>query len=168
MDIFYSKYKNRNDNFELMIRKDEFKDTLFLFNDNTFHHKTNMRGCGNAGIRPFNIYSSLSKPRSAGIITGNSEGFSSLDECKDIIDKCFDSIQELIDKHGYTSLMYSADSLNNPIIGSGIFEISDEVKSYITRRIYDIGYGGIAFPVIDGTVDRSTFVHIDEDLLQSV
>lgn len=168
MNIFYSKYKNKNDNFESLIFNREFENTLFLFNDNARHHETAVKGGGNAGIRPYNKYSDLSKPRSAGIVTGNYKGFSSLEEGKDIIDHCFASIQELIDTHGYTSLVYSVDSLDDPTIGSGIFEIATDVKMYITRRIYDLGYGCMAYPVTNGKVDYNTSIDIDEELLQSI
>lgn len=167
MFIFYSKYINRNDDFKSMILDPKFENTLFLFNDNVRHHETTIRGGGNASIRPYNEYSNLSKPRSAGIVTGDLNGFQSLNECKELIDICFDQIQALIVTHEYKSLMYSTDSLEYPIIGSGIFTISSDVKSYITKRIYDLGFGGTAHPIINGEISDFS-VTIDEDLLSSL
>ena len=63
-----------------MIKQPEFKNCLFIFNDNVEYHMSNRKGAGNAIIRQYNkhsqrcigseSYSNLEKPMSAGISTG--------------------------------------------------------------------------------------------------
>ena len=57
--------------YEIMIKNPKYNRTLILFADNRKHHKTSQIGGNTAVIRPFNRYSKLKIPKSAGISTGS-------------------------------------------------------------------------------------------------
>lgn len=146
MNVIGVKYDSKNMDFETMMFQEEYKNTLFIFNDNQVEHNSSKKGAGNAVIRPYNKYSGLKFPKSAGIPTGNyRQGYQSLEEGLDDIDKSFDEIETLLKTGYYSNIVYSIDNYNNPLIGRGIFIISNDVKSYITKRIVKLGIGGNYF-----------------------
>ena len=132
---------NTYGDFGWMINQPEYKDVLFLFNDNQEQFvsflKGQYNGCtrggGNAIIRP---YSCSNPPRSAGIPTGSeNEGYSNLKEAKPYIDAAFKRIEQLISTKLYRRVMYSADK-DGKSLGSSIFSPSQSVKDYILNKIF--------------------------------
>jgi hypothetical protein len=125
--------------FNWMIKQSVYTNCLFIFNDNIEHHLTNKKGGGNAIIRQFNRFSSLDKPRSAGIPTGTLKygGFTKLDEdVKTIIDNSINEIKDLIEKHNFDSVYFSQDSSGK--LGTSIFKVNEDVIDYITKQIYNL------------------------------
>jgi hypothetical protein len=128
---------NKEGDFAWMIQQPQYRDALFLYNDNVEHRLKSIRGGGNAVIRPYNQYNPNVKiPRSAGIPTGSLQngGFKVLDEpTKKYIDDAIDNIKNLIRVHQYKQVYYSAAP--DGTLGSGIFLIHPTVKIYITNQI---------------------------------
>ncbi len=128
--------KGQYGDFEWMIKSEDYKDALFIFNDNVEDHKSDVIGGGNAIIRPFNKYGLHSEyPRSAGIPTGQgSTGFKTLDEAtKKHIDDAVDEIKALIQKHHYQRVYFSSDREGG--LGTAIFTVGVEVRAYILQQI---------------------------------
>lgn len=127
---------NKLGDFNWMIKQPEFKNCLFIFNDNVEYHMSNRKGAGNAIIRQYNKHSNLEKPMSAGISTGtlSQGGFDELsEEVKTLIDDCINEIKELIVKYKYETVYFSADK--NGKLGTSIFEVNKDVIDYITEKI---------------------------------
>jgi hypothetical protein len=138
---------NQIGDFKWMIKRPEYQDVLFLFNDNQeqfldfldYLNNPSMGkfyGCqaggGNAIIRP---YQCVNPPRAAGIPTGvNGEGYTSLHEAKPYIDAAFERIKRLLSTGLYRKLMYSAAE-DGRSLGTSIFAPSDEIKEYIVNKI---------------------------------
>lgn len=120
-----------------MSRQAEHEKTLFIFNDNEEQFRAFIRGersgitagGGNAGIRPLR---GLKPPRAAGVPTGSrGGGYSRFDEStKKVIDESLSVIQELLNSGDYERMVFSKDK-NSATIGTGIFIVSPEVKTYI-------------------------------------
>lgn len=148
---------NNSTDYEKLITKESEKDTLFIFNDNVEHHKTNKEGSGNAKIRPYNKYGEHKDyPKSAGVSTGeksgvNSTSFKSLDQeinvntkkitIKKYIDSEIDEIKKLIKKHNYKKIYFSAKCSNQGkcLLDTKIFDPGEDVKKYITTEILKLG-----------------------------
>ena len=123
--------------FSWMSRQAEHEKTLFIFNDNEEQFRAFVRGDslgfsegdGNAKIRPLR---GLKPPRAAGVPTGSrGGGYSRLDEStKKVIDESLSVIQELLNSGDYERMVFSKDK-NSATIGTGIFIVSPEVKTYI-------------------------------------
>ncbi len=135
MKVIGVKYDNINMDFENLMNYEFADKALFIFNDNEDHHNTYIRGGGNAAMRIYNKYSPMDIPISAGIPTGKHGGYENLEECKNIIDCSIKEIEELIEKYKFDTLIYSVNSYDSPLIGTGIFEVSDDVLQYITNCI---------------------------------
>lgn len=130
---------NQYGDFNWMCKQEEFKKSLFIFNDNTEYHNTNKTGTGNAIMRKYNKYSNLNVPLSAGIPTGSLYlgGFDSLDlQVKKIIDDSIDEIIELIQHFNYTHIYYSAELTGE--LGTSIFKVDEQVIKYITCKIFSL------------------------------
>jgi hypothetical protein len=129
--------RNKEGDFNYMIKRKEYEDSLFIFNDNEQDHTSTIPGGGNAIIRPFNRYSGLAVPRSAGIPTGRAGGYPSLtSSSKDVIDSAMDEIRDLIRIHGFRRVFYSADE--NGKLGTSIFVVGEDIRDYITDQIRDL------------------------------
>ena len=123
--------------FSWMSRQAEHEKTLFIFNDNEEQFRAFVQGersgitagGGNAGIRPLR---GLKPPRAAGVPTGSrGGGYSRLDEStKKVIDESLSVIQELLNSGDYERMVFSKDK-NSATIGTGIFNVAPEVKTYI-------------------------------------
>ena len=132
------KKKGEYGDFEWMIKKPEYDNVLFIYNDDIESMDKYQKGKGNAVIRPYNSNNpKIGKPRSVGIPTGSlklNQGFESLDEeTKNYIDSSIYLIKDMIAKYGYNTVMYSGDK--DGVIGSSIFTINQNVKDYITEQI---------------------------------
>lgn len=132
----------KDGDFSWMIRQDQYRDALFIFNDNEGQYKAHRdrpqdlagEGCaaggGNAIIRP---YQCQTPPRAAGIPTG--PGYDGLTPAtKQIIDEAIATIKSIAVKEGYERIIYSAANANGDL-GTAIFHVADEVKKYIVGQL---------------------------------
>lgn len=125
-----------------LLRQFYFQKSLFIFNDNFSEHYSSKKGSGNAVLRQFNQYSG-GQIRSFGIPTGHYRtGYSSLEEGKVNIDRCFEELIALLKTGNYDSIVYSINLANDPLLGTGIFQVSPEVLKYITKRIMELCVNG--------------------------
>lgn len=127
--------KDQYGDFEWMINQPQYKNSIFIFNDNEEDYNSSKRGGGSACIRPYNGVDGR-KPRSHGIPTGNSfGGYQKLDEWnKYIIHKSIVELVEKVTEFGYDTIYYSSrkDSI---LIGNGIFQIDERVIIFITDKL---------------------------------
>ena len=121
-----------------MIEQPEYADALFVFNDNEGEfrahqgHAPGARRCraggGNAVIRP---YQCEDPPRAAGIPTGDHGGYPRLtDSAKAAIDDALAAIGAPLAAGRYQRVIYSAAD-DSGALGTGIFDVGDDVKRYI-------------------------------------
>ena len=129
--------------FSWMIERPEYARSLFIFNDNemqfiafhTGHEAGFTAGGGNAAIRPYQGHSPI---RAAGIPTGEKSGYQHLDlNVRALVDDAMAHIQRLLASGNYDELIFSYDATNGTL-GTGIFQVADEVKSYIFESIMAI------------------------------
>jgi hypothetical protein len=134
--------RGQDGDFSWMVEQDQYKDALFIFNDNEGQFKEHRdnpgdlagAGCqpggGNAVIRP---YQCRTPARAAGIPTG--PNYHRLTpEVKHIIDDAIAAIKRIAAKEGYTRIFYSAANANGEL-GTGIFQVGADVKSYIVNSL---------------------------------
>ena len=126
--------------FSWMIDRPEHARSLFIFNDNemqfiafhTGHEAGFTAGGGNAAIRPYQGHSPI---RAAGIPTGEKSGYQQLDKnVRALVDEAIAHIQRLLSTGNYDQVVFSYDAANDTL-GTGIFHVADEVKSYIFESI---------------------------------
>ena len=126
--------------FSWMIDRPEHARSLFIFNDNemqfiafhTGHEAGFTAGGGNAAIRPDQGHSPI---RAAGIPTGEKSGYQQLDKnVRALVDDAIAHIQRLLSTGNYDQVVFSYDAANDTL-GTGIFHVADEVKSYIFESI---------------------------------
>ena len=142
MKVIKSQYSGprQNGDFSWMIGRPEFARALFIFNDNeaqfiafqTGHASGLSAGGGNAAIRPYQGHSPI---RAAGIPTGNHGGYQKLDKnVRALVDDAIAHIQRLLATGNYDQVIFSYDA-KNETLGTGIFNVADEVKNYIYESI---------------------------------
>ena len=126
-----------------MIDRPEYARSLFIFNDNemqfiafhTGHEAGFTAGGGNAAIRPYQGHSPI---RAAGIPTGEKSGYQQLDKnVRALVDDAIAHIQRLLSTGYYDQVVFSYDAANDTL-GTGIFHVADEVKSYIFESIMNL------------------------------
>jgi hypothetical protein len=126
--------------FSWMIDQPEYARSLFIFNDNemqfiafhTGHAAGFTAGGGNAAIRPYQGHSPI---RAAGIPTGEKSGYQLLDlNVRALVDDAMAHIQRLLKSGNYDEVIFSYDAANDTL-GTGIFHVADEVKSYIFQNM---------------------------------
>src|SRR6056300_720421 len=117
-----------------MINRPEYKNALFIFNDNEdqFLDESCSAGGGNSIIRP---YQCEDPPRATGISTGiyrknsgQNPGYTDLNDgnAKKVIDQGINKIKKLISSYKYDKIIYSSDGKSS--LGTGIFKVGDDVK----------------------------------------
>jgi hypothetical protein len=133
--------------FTWMIERPEYADALFVFNDNEEQFRAYVndptggagcsRGGGNAAIRP---YRCSDPPRAAGVPTGaNGAGYSELTEAvRRVLDEAFAIVKDLLASGRYKRLIYSAANSDGDL-GTGIFNVGDDVKRYIVAELRKLG-----------------------------
>jgi hypothetical protein len=130
--------------FSWMIDNPEYARSLFIFNDNeaqfiafqTGHAAGLSAGGGNAAIRPYQGHSPI---RAAGIPTGNHGGYQKLDKnVRAIVDDAIAHIRRLLATGNYDQVIFSYDATAKTL-GTGIFQVADEVKNYIYESICSLG-----------------------------
>ena len=142
MKVTKSQYIGPNSvgDFSWMIDRPEYARSLFIFNDNemqfiafhTGHAAGFTAGGGNAAIRPYQGHSPI---RAAGIPTGEKSGYQLLDlNVRALVDDAMAHIQRLLKSGNYDEVIFSYDA-ENDTLGTGIFHVADEVKSYIYQGI---------------------------------
>ena len=146
MQVIKSQYSGprQNGDFSWMIGRPEFARALFIFNDNeaqfiafqTGHAAGLSAGGGNAAIRPYQGHSPI---RAAGIPTGNHGGYQKLDKnVRALVDDAIGHIRRLLATGNYDQVIFSYDA-QQKTIGTGIFQVADEVKDYIYESICSLG-----------------------------
>ncbi len=145
MKLIGSVFKGRDriGDFGWMIQQPEFQDSLFIFNDNEeqfLEHQQNPKsafGCaqggGNAIIRP---YQCQLIPRASGIPTGKQgKGYTQLTPAtQQMINDAIQVIVNLLETGRYQRVFYSAANTRGEL-GTGIFDVGSDVKSYITQQL---------------------------------
>jgi hypothetical protein len=142
MQVIKSRFSGpgQDGDFSWMIDRPEYARSLFIFNDNemqfiafhTGHAAGFTAGGGNAAIRPYQGHSPI---RAAGIPTGEKSGYQHLDlNVRALIDDAMAHIQRLLKSGNYEEVIFSYDAANDTL-GTGIFDVADEVKSYIFQSI---------------------------------
>lgn len=138
--------------FGWMIEQPEYDDSLFLFNDNEEQFRAFRKnpkegyGCdpggGNAVIRP---YQCKEPQRAAGIPTGATlRGYNKLTaHVKQVIDDAIATIRHIVGTGRYQRVFYSAANAVGDL-GTGIFDVSSDVKTYIVAEIKKLGEGASA------------------------
>jgi hypothetical protein len=132
--------------FAWMIEQPEYADALFVFNDNEGEFRAHQRhapgarrchaGGGNAVVRP---YQCQDPPRAAGIPTGDRGGYPRLtDDARAAIDDALAAITTLLAAGGYERVIYSAAD-DSGALGTGIFDVGDDVKRYIVSGLRALG-----------------------------
>jgi hypothetical protein len=135
--------RGREGDFSWMIEQPQYDDALFVFNDNEHQFRAFRRdpgagaGCsaggGNAAIRP---YRCQDPPRAAGIPTGDLGGYPRLDEhARAVIDEALAVIAELLATGRYRRVVFSAAPQDPDLLGTGIFEVGDDVRRHIVARL---------------------------------
>jgi hypothetical protein len=153
MQVIGSQFRHRgaDGDFGWMIEQPEYDDALFIFNDNQeqfLDYLTNPTpdgfGCeaggGNAVIRP---YRCVNPPRAAGLPTGsNGEGYAELTPAaKHVIAAAFGVVRETLASGRYRRIFYSAANTEGDL-GTGIFEVGDDVKKYIVDELRQLADHG--------------------------
>lgn len=139
---------NQVGDFNWMLRDVQWKNTLFIFNDNVSQSDLFLSqasnnnidtlssactpGKGNGIIRPFQC---VTPPRAIGIPTG--PGFKNLDSnTKTLIDKSIIYLGKMLLTGNYDEVIYSAQDLKNPmVLGHGTFIVPNDVLQYIPAEI---------------------------------
>ena len=136
--------------FSWMINNPEYKDTLFIFNDNQEQFISFMdflstgqpsshacsAGGGNSVIRP---YQCQNPPRSAGIPTGsNGKGYDNLESAKPYIDASIQHIRRILSSGSYSKVAYSSGK-DGVTLGASIYSPSPDILQYITQSIQNLG-----------------------------
>jgi len=138
--------RGRAGDFAWMIEQPEYADALFVFNDNEGEFRAHQRhgagarqcraGGGNAVIRP---YQCQDPPRAAGIPTGDHGGYPRLtDDARGAIDDALAAITTLLAAGRYQRVIYSAAD-DSGALGTGIFDVGDDVKRYIVSGLRALG-----------------------------
>jgi hypothetical protein len=135
--------------FGWMLCQTEYDGALFIFNDNEQQFRDFQKnprsgsGCspggGNAAIRP---YRCQDPPRAAGVPTGShGVGYERLtDHVRGVVDEAIGVVRDLVATGRYDRLIYSASGPDGGL-GSGIFDIGDDVKGYIVDELRKLAGG---------------------------
>jgi hypothetical protein len=151
MEVIASIYEGRGKpgDFEWMIQRPEYSDALFVFNDDEEHflaylrNRADPQGCarggGNAAIRPYRCATPV---RAAGVPTGVSgAGYTGLtDATRQTIDEAISVVRGLVASGAYLRVIYSAADESGRL-GTGIFDVEDDVKAYIVDQLRGLATG---------------------------
>jgi hypothetical protein len=154
MEVIGSRFEGgrKPGDFGWMIRQPPYDDALFIFNDNEEEFRAHQRhgsgrgqchaGGGNAVIRPFQC---REPQRAAGIPTGASgRGYSRLDDhVRGVIDVALQAVRDLVATGQFARIIYSAENVAGDL-GTGIFQVSEDVKRYIVEGLRGFATGGPA------------------------
>jgi hypothetical protein len=133
----------RHGDFAWMLQSGEYDDALFVFNDNEAQFRAFREdphggpGCrpggGNTVIRPFRCQD---PPRAAGIPTGDGGGYPRLDDhARAVIDEALEVVRDLVATGRYRRVFHSASSDDPDLLGTGIFEVGEDVRRYVVQRL---------------------------------
>jgi hypothetical protein len=132
--------QGRDGDFSWMIEQLQYREVLFIFNDNEVQFKIHRQnpnateGCsaggGNAIIRP---YQCLNPPRAAGIPTGP-DYITLTPDAKNNIDDAINMIKSIVARQHYKRIMYNSSEPDGRL-GTRIFVVGDDVKDYIVRQL---------------------------------
>lgn len=151
--------------FKWMVKRDEFKHVLFLYNENFIDSQNSdaPSGAGSAVIRPL-THRIQEWPRAAGIPTGWSVASGGFDEINKFVRLAIDNSIERVKRilHNdvtLTEVMFSCDSASPNTIGSRIFRIDEEVVQYISDKLQELqDYDREASPKTHNVIDANESV----------
>jgi hypothetical protein len=134
--------QNEVGDFNWMILQDQYRDALFVFNDNEDQYRQHrdhpaevtgagcLAGGGNAIIRP---YQCQNPPRAIGVPTGpNYSGLTP--HVKSTLDEAIDNVHRIASKENYRRIFYNATNARGDL-GTHIFAVGEEVKQYIVLKL---------------------------------
>jgi hypothetical protein len=132
--------------FAWMLTEPDYGDALFVFNDNETQFRAfrqnprGEQGCspggGNAAIRPYRCHN---PPRAAGIPTGDGGGYPRLDDhARATIDEAIDVVRGLVATGRYRRVYYSSAPGDPDLLGTGIFNVGEDVRRYIVARLHEL------------------------------
>ena len=135
-------YKNKEEygDFNWMIETGDYKNTLFIFDDNVDEYNKNIEDIkdnGLSNIRKYNEFGTYAKISSAGIIMGSSfnNGFSVFDNnVKNIIDRSITDIKRTIIENNYNEIYFSSDE--NGDIKPSYYNVSKDIIKYVSEQIF--------------------------------
>ena len=124
--------------FSVMIDMDEYRDTLFLFNDNVQDGRAETLevGAGSACIRTYAC--AAHDYQAVGVPTGWMRGvpFASLDpQVRQTINAAVEKAITVFHLKGFKRIVFPCDAANRDAIGTSIFTIPDDVASYINKNL---------------------------------
>jgi len=125
--------------FATMIEQDQYRDTLFLFNDNVQDGRAKIlvEGGGSAVIRPY--AASDTDHQAVGIPTGWMPGvaFTTLDcQVRQCINHAFGMVITSFCTYRYRRVVFPCDSTDRTAIGTGIFRnVGPDVIAFINENI---------------------------------
>ena len=148
MELVPSRFdrRGRPGDFAWMITRPEYADALFVFNDNEEQFRAFRRdpdggaglspGGGNATVRP---HRGDDPPRAAGIPTGRAgKGYPALTpDAREAIDDALQLIADLLASGAYQRVVYSASN-DDGDLGTGIFDVGDDVRRYIVDGLRNL------------------------------
>ena len=140
-------HKTQEGCFKTMLEQQQTTDAIIVFNDNVLDHldwDDSTPGAGSAKIRPYAWqYNQNETPRVVGLPTGfssASKGFKTLDrDAKEAIDATIQRLVVFCRKHpSIRRIIYAADKNNDKMLGTGIFEVDEQVLKYISTMLWKI------------------------------
>ena len=132
--------KEEYGDFNWMIETGDYKNTLFIFDDNVDEYNKNIEEIDDNGlskIRKYNEFGKYAKISSAGIIMGSSfnNGFSVFDNnVKNIIDRCISDIKRIIIENNHNEIYFSSDENGN--IKPSYYNVNKDIIKYVSERIF--------------------------------
>lgn len=134
--------KNVRGDFTFMIDQDQYKNCLFVFNENFMDSLDDepFEGAGTAKIRPYKF---LKPPRAAGIPTGwsvASRGFDVLNRLTLLaINASVDRLKMILKQNpNIDTIFFSANEDDRTKIGFKIFTLPPKVVDYISKKLMDL------------------------------
>lgn len=109
---------------------------LVVFNDNFQDRNSPHPGAGNACMRPFRL-----RGLACGVPTGWRPGvaFKTLGKLeKLVIDIAIDRILHCVARFSHAAIFYSIDDTRSELLGVQTFQVSHDVRAYITKRLLDM------------------------------
>ena len=127
--------------FGQMLELPEYRDALFVFNDNERQFKEHLQhapasgicvaGGGNAKIRPWQC---LADPQVAGVPTGDGGGYASLTpHVHEVVEEAMEKIKDHLATGRFRRVFFN--EAPDGLIATGIFKVDDAVRRHVTDSL---------------------------------
>lgn len=146
--------KTKKGDFKTMITDPQYKDAVFIIQENVkdgLDWDDSTGGAGTAAIRPYCwVYNQDEKPRAIGLYTGWSVaagGFKYFnDRTEEAVDVCIDRLYLLLKKYpSIKRIIYSANASDKDLLGTGVFNPSESILRYASCRLLDLTNNNLLF-----------------------